>query len=97
MTRSRKSWLRPRVVVPAGTDNPAVIRKTCGPALDARQSLFEAGGAGEVQREDPIGQALQMNVRVDQTRESAATQGDDLGVPTCGRPRVATEADDPAV
>src|SRR6266849_5624340 len=64
----RERWVRPRVVVPARTNDPTLLRQPRGPRLNSLQRRLEAARAGQVEAEVAFRQALEMDMRVDETR-----------------------------
>ncbi len=54
------------------------MREPLGPAFDAREHLFEACGSGEVDGEVAIGEAFEVDVRVDQAGPGPACQADNF-------------------
>jgi hypothetical protein len=78
------------------------MREAVGPAFDARERLFEACGSGEVDGEVAIGEAFEVDVRVDQAGSGAACEADDFCaasrccagcIPDCQDPAVDARGD----
>jgi len=94
---SGKSSVWPEIVVPTGSDHPRVRWEAVRPTFDARERLFEARGSGEVDGEVSIGEAFEVDVRVDQAGPGLACQADDFCAAPCGRAGCVAYREDSAI
>ena len=86
--------VRPAVVVPTGAHDPRVPWQRLRALLHAPQRLVEAGAATEIDGQLAVGQALEVDMRVDQARPHLAAQAHDLGLPPGRRARAWTDGED---
>ena len=93
----RKRRGRPRVVVPTGPDHPGVLRQRLHPFPGPSEHVAEILGAGEVDGQLAVDQALEVDVRINQPWPGVAAQSHHLGLPAGRRPRLRPDRDDPAV
>jgi hypothetical protein len=65
--------------------------------FDPIQDLLEVGRASEIDVKVAIGEALEVDVRIGESRERAAAEPDHLGAATGGPPRARTDGEDATV